>query len=215
MVARDPNDLPPPALELDQYSTAPRPRMGRKPDGPQIRLRLRQAQTSIPPKVTVHPERREVEITFGLNRYRPGPALIRIKRAVDRDLERLPRDNTARIAEVTKPYADKLAWPMMSCELARLRALGLITKKQFEAGVEYIKLLRDYRAAIDAPILATRPSLVEREGLWEEAKGRGEDTPRETPWDAPETMFEMGDFSSGFVSELQHTPPPPSSDEEE
>ena len=162
MAKPDPNNLPLPALELSQHSIAPPPRP-KKGDPPALKLRLRLPDEGRP-RVVVCPERREIEISFGLRRYRPGPALIRIKRAVDRDLGRLPRDNAARIAEVTKPHTEKLAWPITSCELARLRALGLITKRQFEAGVEYIKLLADYRSVIDAPA-SRRPPLVEREKL--------------------------------------------------
>jgi hypothetical protein len=208
-MATDPNDLPFPALELSQHSIAPPPRPRKDP--PALRLRLRLPDEGRP-RVVVCPERREIEIIAGPRRYRPGPALIRIKRAVDRDLRWLPRDNTARIVAVTKPRSKKLAWPMMSCELARLRALGLITEAMFEAGVEYIKLLADYHSVMGSPVLATRPSGDRREKLVNtESEG---DAPRETPWDAPQPAFEMEDFPSGFESELQHAPPPPNSDDE-
>jgi hypothetical protein len=181
-MATDPNDLPFPALELSQYSSTAWPR---KSD-PELRrvLRLSHKEISAPPKVVLRPERRGIEIVFGLPRYRPGPALIRINRAIERDvvllrlkrlrrLRRRPvtpkellRDNIKCLMEVTKPRdaEKKLAWPMYSCELARLVALGLITQAQFEAGIEYIKLLGVYHAVIDAPA-TRRPSLVEREKL--------------------------------------------------
>src|SRR6516225_10902541 len=118
-MAIDPNDdLPLPPLELAQHSIAPPPRP-KKGDPLALRLRLRLPDEGRP-RLVARPERREIEIIAGPRRYRPGPALIRIKRAVDRDLKRLPRDNTARIVEVTKNYSEKLAWPMYSCELARL-----------------------------------------------------------------------------------------------